>query len=164
MFKTIIEVMATLSVIYSLNASEPNPRDPLAPEYKVELALQMVKAAQPHGIDPRILAGISWRESRLRPYRIGDQGRSCGITQIRHDIRDRPSCEQVTNTGFALKWTANELARLRTQCDSEWFIAAYNGGCSGFRVRGAGTGYQNRVLRAAGISHREFRNATVTIR
>ena len=82
----------------------------------VALAEAVLLAADAHGIDPLVLLAIAWRESRFDPAARGDAhlgGRtlSCGITQVRIDIRGRPTCEELADVAFALDWTADHLMR-----------------------------------------------------
>lgn len=96
----------------------------------VALLSQSVRSAGlAHDVDPRILVGVAWRESRFRARAIGDQGRSCGAFQIRTDIPGRPSCRQAMDVPRAAEWAARYLAHLRETCDAENWIAAYNAGC-----------------------------------
>jgi hypothetical protein len=105
------------------------------------------RAGTAHGVCPRVLVAMAWRESRFRADAVGDQGRSCGAWQIRHDIRGRPPCVAAKHPGTAAKWAARELVRLDRVCSADP-VAAYNAGCRGARM-GRGTGYARSVRRMA---------------
>lgn len=74
----------------------------------------IVHAARKHNIDPMLLVAISWKESKFRVKAYGDhlkgKPRSCGPTQIRVTVPNRPTCEQLVESPyFAFDWTAGFL-------------------------------------------------------
>lgn len=66
-------------------------------DYTVEdWATFITDAADTHGIDPIILTAVTWQEGKFKVRIFGDkkagQYRACGPTQVRVDIRGRPTC------------------------------------------------------------------------
>jgi hypothetical protein len=126
----------------------------------------VILAGDEYDIDPRILIGVAYRESRLGTYSrlperplevdgremvarvLGDYRngvwRSCGAFQIQ--FRYQPeTCEDLMDVRSAAMVAARILRELIDSCDSIWYLAAYNGGCRN-RSIGPARGYQNRVI------------------
>lgn len=117
----------------------------LGRDYAEGFAAATIRAGDEYNISPRILVGVARKESSLGTHRsgrlyfrngrlqattMGDQGRSCGAFQIRHDIRNRPSCEELFDVENAAVWAAGELRRLIGVVGPRNYLAAYNAGQS----------------------------------
>jgi soluble lytic murein transglycosylase-like protein len=134
-------LLSTLALLYSLAATE---RVEVPPDRARTMA---VTAAMHAGYaDPQLVIAVAWLESRFDPRAIGDGGRSCGMTQIRHDFPGRPACEESFDPRNAIAWTARKLRQLEERCPDQSPLAAYNAGCRGAR-RGNGHHYARRAHR-----------------
>ena len=78
-----------------------------------QMADAIVLAAHRNDVDPLLLVSIAWKESHFQRSAKGDKRagmpRSCGPTQIRVDIRGRPSCDAFMDPYFAFDWTSQFL-------------------------------------------------------
>lgn len=90
----------------------------------------IVRASHQTGVDPLLLVSVAWKESHFKVRAKGDlragKPRSCGITQIRVDIRNRPTCDQMMDPYFALSWTAFFLKTF-PRSDGRIDMTPYNG-------------------------------------
>lgn len=129
----------------------------------------VIRAGAKYNIDPRVLVGVAYRESRLGTYSrsrqrpltveegemearvLGDYRngvwRSCGAFQVQ--FRYHPeSCEELMSVRTGAIVAARLLNELRNTCDSRFYLAAYNGGCRNKDI-GPTRGYQRRVMEVA---------------
>jgi len=111
------------------------------------IAVELVRAARAHRVDPWLLAAMALRESGLNPEAVGAIG-EVGVLQLHprsaHGQRARAACRRAPGRcGAAVIWIAAEhLAAVQAICGSEGAaLGAYNRGECGE------TTYSRRVLR-----------------
>lgn len=73
-----------------------------------------------------LLMALAWRESRWNVDSVGDNGRSCGVTQVRTDLPGRPECAELLNAEFAFEWTTSKLDGCTTE-QGFLRLSRYNG-------------------------------------
>lgn len=116
-------------------------------EYKVYpreradlLAKCAVQAGVAHNVEPGVLLGIAWHESRFQFRAVGDHGVSHGLTQVRTDFPGRPTPEELYNPCFALNYTAKKLSNWRATTGSgkpTQFVQAWRWAGAGERAMAA---------------------------
>jgi soluble lytic murein transglycosylase-like protein len=108
-----------------------NPRD---------LANSILANAKEAKIDPLLLVVMAWIETRFNPKAVSDfinrpqEGKNCGLLQVRTDIPGRPSCEKMMNADENLKWATAHLQELISGCGGELCLKKYNAGDYSDRV------------------------------
>lgn len=122
----------------------------IGPERAERFAVACVGAVEQHelaprGVDEYDLCAIAWNESRFRVEALGDQGRSCGAFQIRHDLPGRPTCAELEDVALSADWTAERLASTCLRDDGAVEIACHNGAGAGARE------YERTVRRVAAL-------------
>lgn len=166
--ETLVESLQALVVIaqltsFTLDVATNNPwsandvRRDFTEDMAEEIALAAFVASIETDIPAPELIAVAWRESRFRLRSVGDQGRSCGPTQIRWDIWSRErawinsdfdasglTCEDLKNWDFAMMVAGHILAINRDTCSQRNYLAAYNGGCRRAEFN-ATQAYQNRI-------------------
>lgn len=106
----------------------------------------ILQAAQQHGVDPGLLAGIIEVESRFNPNARSGAG-AVGIAQIMPKYH--PGVDP-TNPRESILYAAKYLRSLEKQLGSiEEAIYAYNGGPGGIRKSAENRAYLPKVLKAA---------------
>lgn len=133
-------------------------------------ARAVTNAGEEFDIEPRVLLGVAFRESRLGTYNarrapqpegdvlhfqdgelrahvLGDYRngvwRSCGAFQIQ--FRYQPeTCEELMNVDTGARVAARYLSHLRNTCSAHNYLAAYNGGCRNANIT-ATQRYQSHV-------------------
>lgn len=88
------------------------------------------RVAREEGVPARVLLGMAWVESRMRPRAVGDNGRSHGLFQIRVALHGVPIAK-ARDPGWAARWTAR---RIKSWKRGVWYgVYRHNG--SGRRAR-----------------------------
>lgn len=96
-----VDVVATTISMYGIDA-ETLPLDPMYVEHVCEVCRAYI-------LDPAVLFGMMWQESRFQPQVVGDHGRAIGILQIQprwHGER----MQRLGVTDLADEWQAIYVA------------------------------------------------------
>lgn len=102
-----------------------------------ELQLHIIQTSEAHGIDPAVVIGVIWKESRYVIDAIGDGGDSLGLMQIQpkwhSDRMDRLGCPDLLDPFQNVTVGVDILAGLISKYDGSISMAlmAYNAGPTG---------------------------------
>lgn len=116
--------------------------------------LAIAREVEAPSADGFLLLALSWRESRWNARAVGDQGRSCGLTQVRVDFPGRPACaDLVQDWRSAVRWAERKLTG----------FTAPTGLLRLYRYNGSGDGaerYENEVWRANHLLRTSYERCT----
>lgn len=102
-----------------------------------ELQLHIIQTSEAHDIDPAVIVGVIWKESRYKATAKGDSGNSLGLMQIQpkwhKDRMARLGCSDLLDPFQNVTVGVDILAGLLDKYDGNISMAlmAYNAGASG---------------------------------
>lgn len=129
------ELIRTLKAM-SIVAEGEGGLDRIASKFHFDpsnLASLILEKSKQYKIDPELLVVMAWKESRFNAQATNGykerpkEGLNCGLLQVRTDINNRPTCEQMKNPVKNLEWACRELSRIRTSNNGILKLSQYNG-------------------------------------
>jgi len=98
------------------------------------LSRLIVLEAKRKRLDPLLLTTMAWIETRFNPKAVSDfvnrpqEGKNCGLLQVRTDLPNRPTCEKMQRPEDNLAWATDHLRDLAALCNGEICLVKYNAG------------------------------------
>ena len=98
------------------------------------LSRLILLGAKSQKVDPLLITTMAWIESRFNPKAVSDfvkrpqEGKNCGLLQIRTDLPKRPSCESLLDPEANIAWATKYLQDISTSCSGEICLEKYNRG------------------------------------
>jgi hypothetical protein len=125
-----------------------------------DLQLHIIAQAESKGIDPAIVMGMIWKESRFNTWCVGDSGKSLGLMQIQprwhSGLMAQLGCPDLhdpfQNVTVGINILGSHLARY--DGNVEMALVSYNAGATGaynkyFSKGVYSSGYSKAVLKKA---------------